>query len=205
MIVNMTDQNAFNELCAITGQQCIIGEDIPERYFEPWRGKIGSAIAIVFPESIEHIQKTITWAKNECYRLLPQGARTGLVDASVPSKENSENSVIVSFEKYRSNMKINVQDQRLIVDAGFLLSEVNEYLKTFGYFLPVNVSSDPMVGAMASTNIGVAPLSRTASAVAKKVCDGNITSSPITTSRASKLKNNALVPDATPTQYLLPM
>ena len=150
----MTDQNAFNELCAITGQQCIIGEDIPERYFEPWRGKIGSAIAIVFPESIEHIQKTITWAKNECYRLLPQGARTGLVDASVPSKENSENSVIVSFEKYRSNMKINVQDQRLIVDAGFLLSEVNEYLKTFGYFLPVNVSSDPMVGAMASTNIG---------------------------------------------------
>lgn len=150
----MIDQNALFELSALEGLNCLVGEDIPPRYFEPWRGQIGSASAIVFPNCVEHLRVLISWAKKHSARLVPQGARTGLVGASVPSFDDAINCVIVSMEKYKKVLFLNIIDGRLIVDAGFLLSEVNDYLKPLGYFLPVNVSSDPMVGAMAATNIG---------------------------------------------------
>ena len=86
----------------------------------------------------------------ETFNLVPQGARTGLVNASIPSIEDGPNSAIVSLEKYKQNIVFNITEQKLIVDAGFLLSEINEYLLPFGFCLPVNVSSDPMVGAMAA-------------------------------------------------------
>lgn len=154
MIVSMIDQNALLELSQLAGLNTQLGDEIPVRYFEPWRGKIGTAGAIVFPSNIKEIRQLILWAKKHTVRLVPQGARTGLVDASVPGTDDGDNCVIVSMEKYRVVMDFNEIDKRLTVDAGYLLSEVNEYLKPFGYFLPVNVSSDPMIGAMAATNIG---------------------------------------------------
>ena len=154
MIVSMIDQNALLELSELGYLNVLVGHDIPERYFEPWRGEIGSAAAIVFPTSIKDLRLLISWAKKHSARLVPQGARTGVVGASVPGLDDAENCVIVSLEKYKNVLTLNEVDGRLIADAGFLLSEVNDYLKPLGYFLPVNVSSDPMVGAMAATNIG---------------------------------------------------
>jgi FAD/FMN-containing dehydrogenase len=150
----MIDQDALNELSNIKNIGTLAGPNIPPRYFEPWRGQIGSSAAIVFPTNVVQIQELIKWAKKHKARLVPQGARTGLVDASVPGIEDGPNCVIVSFEKYKNAITFNEADRRLIVDAGFLLSEVNEFLKPLGYFLPVNVSSDPMVCGMAATNPG---------------------------------------------------
>ena len=154
MIVNMIDQNALCELLQVKNLESYVGTDIPMRYFEPWRGEIGAGAVLAFPSDIEQIRSLIFWAKKHSINLIPQGARTGLVNASIPSIEDGPNSAIVSLEKYKKNITFNIVEQKLIVDAGFLLSEINEYLLPFGFCLPVNVSSDPMVGAMAATNIG---------------------------------------------------
>ena len=67
--MSMIDQNALLELSGLRGLNCLVGDDIPERYFEPWRGDIGSAAAIVFPSSIEDIRIVISWAKKHGARL----------------------------------------------------------------------------------------------------------------------------------------
>ena len=131
MIVNMIDQNALCELLQVKNLESYVGTDIPMRYFEPWRGEIGAGAVLAFPSDIEQIRSLIFWAKKHSINLIPQGARTGLVNASIPSIEDGPNSAIVSLEKYKQNIVFNITEQKLIVDAGFLLSEINEYLLPF--------------------------------------------------------------------------
>ena len=150
----MDRETALSELQALCAVISEPDGSVPERYILPWRGDKGGAFAVVVPENIDQIRELIGFAVDNGFRLLAQGERTGLIGASVPKKEDSENTIVVSMERFRSRLEYKHSDRRVIVDAGFTLDEVNEYLKPFGVHVPINVSSNPMIGGAVATNIG---------------------------------------------------
>lgn len=150
----MDKETALSELKAIC---TVISEPdgaVPVRYLMPWRGSDGTAFAVVAPSDIEQIQALISFAKQQGLRLLVQGERTGLVGASVPAENGNEDTVIVSMERYRSRLEYRESDRRVVVDSGYTLEEVNEFLKQYGVHIPIDVSSNPMIGGLVATNIG---------------------------------------------------
>lgn len=150
----MDTETALSELrnlCAVISEP---DKSVPIRYLTPWRGPVGEAFAVVAPTKIEEIRQIIDFAIRNNFRLLPQGERTGLVGASVPKVGESDSTIIVSMERFKNNLEYLQTDRRVIVDAGYTLDEVNEYLKPFGVHVPINVSSNPMIGGAVATNIG---------------------------------------------------
>jgi FAD/FMN-containing dehydrogenase len=151
----MTSENAtiLSAIDAVCERITDVDGDISEKYLVAWRGERGDALCVVAPSTTQEIQDLISVARRYHLRLVPQGARTGLVGASVPVVSDKDSSVIVSLERFRARCEYNETEQTVTVDAGFHLSEVNEHLAEYGMCVPVNVSSDPMVGAMVATNI----------------------------------------------------
>lgn len=146
-----TAQRELSTLCAVISEP---DGAVPQRYLVPYRGDSGDALAVVAPSTIEQVQAVISFAIRNNVRLLPQGERTGLIGASVPRLQDRDSTVIVSMERFRNRLEYNSSDRRIVVDAGFTLDEVNEYLKDFGVHVPINVSSNPMIGGAVATNIG---------------------------------------------------
>ena len=85
-------------------------------------------------------------------RLLPQGANTGLVGASVPPTETP--TVVLSIERLRSSVAIDVGSATATVTAGTRLSELNEAAAAYGLQLPIDLGADPAIGGMIATNTG---------------------------------------------------
>ncbi|HMS24228.1 MAG TPA: FAD-binding oxidoreductase [Acidimicrobiia bacterium] len=141
----------LSTLCAVISES---DGSVPERYVLPWRGTKGDALAVVAPVNRQQVQALIAFAIEHDLRLLPQGERTGLVGASVPRVQDRDNTVIVSMERYRTLLEYRESDRRVVVDAGYTLDDVNGYLKDFGVHIPINVSSNPMIGGAVATNIG---------------------------------------------------
>lgn len=150
----MDKETALSELKAICAVISDVDGSVPQRYISPWRGELGSAFAVVAPENIPQIQSLMNFAVKNNFRLLPQGQMTGLIGASVPAADESDSVIVLTLERYRNQLEYNEVDRRVRADAGFTLDEVNEYLKPFGVHVPINVSSNPMIGGAIATNIG---------------------------------------------------
>lgn len=164
------ESTIINEIDALCGRIVDGNGLIPEKYLEPWRGDKGTALAVVAPDNDEDIRKLIALAKKHRFRILPQGARTGLVGASVPENIETIPTVILSTEKIRNTIIYNHHEQSITVSAGYHLSEINDYLKQHDVEVPINVSSDPMAGAMAATNIAGASVVKYGDF--RKLCNG---------------------------------
>lgn len=147
-------ETALRELSSIATVMADPDGSIPEKYLVPWRGDRGDAFAVVTPTDLDQIRKLITFAIENNMHLVAQGERTGLVGSSVPRVQDKNTTIIVSMERYKSRLEYNASDRRVTVDAGYTLDEVNEYLKTFDVNVPIDVSSNPMVGGAVATNIG---------------------------------------------------
>lgn len=148
----MDTQEVVNELAGLT--TVIAGPDpMHAAYLEGGRKEVGSALAIVAPSSVEEVLNVVEYVLSRDLRIVAQGARTGLVGASVPEVSDAHNTIIVSLERMRDDPVFNEADRRIVVSAGYHLSEVNAFLEPWGVCVAVDVSSDPMVGGMAATNI----------------------------------------------------
>jgi FAD/FMN-containing dehydrogenase len=83
---------------------------------------------------------------------VPQGANTGLVGASVP--DAGGRMVVLSLERLNRRLEIDVLDRTVRVDAGVLLSTLNQALAEHGLMFPVDLSADPQIGGMVAANTG---------------------------------------------------
>ncbi len=149
----MDRARAINELSAITQVRADDDGTVPETYLTGGRGEHGAALAVVAPQSTEEVQAIIRYAIDHKLRIVPQGARTGLVGGTVPEEKDADTTIILSLERFKQRCDYSAADERIVVDAGYSLSEVNEFLKPFGVCVAIDVSSDPLVGGMAATNI----------------------------------------------------
>ena len=123
-----------------------------EAYATPWRGTPGRTPVVVRPATTAAVAEVVQLASRHRVRLIPQGANSGLVEASVPDRYG--HMVVLSLERLRSRLEVDVDDRTVIADAGVRLSTLNEALAPHGLSLPIDLGSDPSLGGMVSTNTG---------------------------------------------------
>ncbi|HTO00665.1 MAG TPA: FAD-binding oxidoreductase [Microthrixaceae bacterium] len=147
------------ELAAILDRDpsAILTEGL-ERFSEPARGKPGDLDLVLVPGSIAQVQQMIRWARSHGLRLIPQGANSGLVEASTPGP--GDVAIVMSTDRLAGEIEINPTDRTAVVSAGVRLSALNEKLSLHGLRLPIDLGADPTIGGMAATNTGGARMLR---------------------------------------------
>jgi len=108
--------------------------------------------AIVFPETIEEVQKLVLWARKTKTSLVPSGGRTGLSGAATATSKE----VVVSFEKMNKILGFEPVDRTLTVQAGVVTEAVHKYAEELGQFFPVDFAAkgSSQIGGNVATNVG---------------------------------------------------
>jgi glycolate oxidase len=107
----------------------------------------GNALIITWPESTEDVQKIIRFANTKFADVVPRGAGTGLAGGAVPKR-----SIVLNLS--RMNKIITIGRDKVIVEAGVVLDDLNNELINYGTFLPVIPSSHSVctIGGMIACN-----------------------------------------------------
>lgn len=140
------------------GGLLVSGDDDLTRYEVGARGERGRAAFVARPASIGGVRTTLAWALEHSAYVVPQGANTGVVGASVPDASGRQG--VLSLERLRRPLDILPRERAAVVGAGVRLSELNATAAPHGLFLGVDVGADPTVGGMVATNTGGSRLVR---------------------------------------------
>ncbi|MES2496238.1 MAG: FAD-binding oxidoreductase [Pseudomonadota bacterium] len=116
------------------------------------RGAAGHALALVRPGNAEEIAKVVAIAAREGVRIVPQGARTGLVAGG--TADDSGSMLLLSLERLNRLLEINPVNRTARVGAGVTLSQLNAAAAEHGLFFPIDLGADPTVGGMIAANTG---------------------------------------------------
>lgn len=146
----------LNGLAAIVGERNLL--DAPEdlaRYDIDGRQGGGAALAVVRPGSTEEVSALVRAAHASGHRLVPQGARSGLVGAGLADRQ-----IVLSLERLNGAPVIDAVNRTAEVEAGVLLSSLNAAAGEHGLYFPIDLGADPSIGGMVSANTGGARLLR---------------------------------------------
>jgi FAD/FMN-containing dehydrogenase len=127
-------------------------DDDLSAYEQPWRGVAGRAAFVARPGSLDEVRAVLRWAVRHRVALVPQGANTGLVGASVPGAGGSTG--VLSTERLTAPLDVHVDDRAVTAGAGVLLSGVAAAVTSHGLELPIDLSADASVGGVVATNAG---------------------------------------------------
>jgi len=112
----------------------------------------GKAAAVVRPADTAQVAAVLRHCVRRRLAFTPQSGNTGLVLGSTP--DGSGRELVISLDRLKHSPRIDVADRTVTVAAGVRLSALNALLEPHGLFLPIDVSSDPMIGGMVATNTG---------------------------------------------------
>jgi FAD/FMN-containing dehydrogenase len=112
----------------------------------------GKAAAVVRPADTAQVAAVLRHCVRRRLPFTPQSGNTGLVLGSTPDASGRE--LVISLDRLKTAPRIDVADRTVTVAAGVRLSALNALLEPHGLFLPIDVSSDPMIGGMVATNTG---------------------------------------------------
>ena len=113
---------------------------------------VGKAAAVIRPADTAEVSAVLRYCVSHRLAFTPQSGNTGLVLGSTP--DASGRQIVLSLERLRATPRIDVADRTAQVAAGVRLSALNAALEPHDLFLPIDVSSDPMIGGMVATNTG---------------------------------------------------
>ncbi|MBL8265169.1 FAD-binding oxidoreductase [Steroidobacter sp.] len=148
---------AVAELVALLGDAAVLGSPADlSGYERGTRYGAGRAACVARPRDAREVQQVIRWARKHELRLIAQGANTGLVAAASP--DDTGNQVIVSFERMRHEIDLDVHNRTVRVGAGVLLQSLNDYLQPHGLCFPIDLGANPSIGGMIAANTGGARL-----------------------------------------------
>lgn len=116
----------------------------------------GRAQAVLRPTSHEQVCALVKLCVQHGVRLVLQGANTGLVAAGTP--DASGQCVVLSLERLKSHIEIDVDNRSVTVDAGVSLQDLNDALEPHGLTFPIDLGANPSVGGMIAANTGGARL-----------------------------------------------
>ena len=122
------------------------GYEIGARYDE------GRAAVVARPADVGEVSALVSLCVRQGVTLIPQGANTGLVGASTP--DGSGEQVVLSLDRLRAPLEVDVENRSVRAGAGVRLSAVNDMLGPHGLWLPIDLGADPTIGGMAATNTG---------------------------------------------------
>lgn len=104
--------------------------------------------AIVRPKTIDQLRRIILHANQHRIPLIPRGAGTGTRGGAI-----MEGGVIVDMRNFATLEKLDRQLQTITVGAGVPIGRLNQTLKTYGYYIPMQ-SQSPIatIGGLAAKN-----------------------------------------------------
>lgn len=150
--MNVTE--IINELKAnINGLSYSIQADDLETYGQDWtRFNRVQASAVLFPKSVEEVQKIVKLSSELPFDIVPSGGRTGYSGGAVAS----HNEFVVSLEKMRQILSFNREDSQVTVQAGVITEQLQNYAQEQGLFYPVDFASSgsSQIGGNIATNAG---------------------------------------------------
>lgn len=154
----MNPDSTVDLLRAIVGSEGLLLNDDALPYEQGARYGAGKALCVVRPASTDQVSQVVALCAAKGVKLIAQGANTGLVGASSP--DTSGGQIILSLSRLRHRCEVDVIDRTVEVDAGVLLHELNQTLEPHGLHFPIDLSADPSIGGMISSNTGGARLLR---------------------------------------------
>ncbi|MBS4204588.1 FAD-binding oxidoreductase [Lederbergia citrea] len=104
--------------------------------------------AVVFPESTEDVQKIVSYANEHQIAIVPYGAGSGLEGQAIPIKKG----ISINFERMDQILEVRPEDLTVKVQPGVTRHRLNDELKKYGLFFPVDPGADASIGGMAATN-----------------------------------------------------
>lgn len=122
------------------------------RYERGWRYGEGKAWAAVRPRSTDEVSLVMRLAKDAGVSVQVVGGNTGLVAAATPTATGDQ--LVLSLERLNQSIQVDPIDRTVLADAGATLSQLNEALKPYGLWFPVDLGADPQLGGMVATNTG---------------------------------------------------
>lgn len=137
-------------LSAIVGEQNVLVNGAMEGYETPARYERGRAAAVVRPATTAEVSATVRYCVRNGLSFVPQSGNTGLVSNATP--DGSGRQLVLSMERLRTPLDINLANRSVRVGAGVRLSTLNNELRPHGLFLPIDLGADPMIGGMIGTN-----------------------------------------------------
>jgi glycolate oxidase subunit GlcD len=144
---------ALNDLSFLKPEQLKTDSESIKYYGKDWTTYFDiKAIAVVFPQTTDQVQKLVLWARKNKVGLVPSGGRTGLSGAAVAT--NGE--VVVSFEKMNQILDFSETDQVVTVQPGLVTKALQEYAATKNLFYPVDfgATGSSHIGGNIATNAG---------------------------------------------------
>ena len=144
------DEDALRQIVGSSGVLLAPEDRLPYETAARYGG--GTAAAVVRPADTAQVAAVLRHCVRRRLPFIPQSGNTGLVLGSTP--DDSGGQIILSLDRLRAAPRIDVGDRTATVAAGVRLSALNAALEPHDLFLPIDVSSDPMIGGMVATNTG---------------------------------------------------
>ena len=155
--MDQANTDLLAQLAAIVGERGILcAPDECERFVHGARYGNGKTLAVLRPGSHEEVRQIVALCAHANQPLVLQGANTGLVAASTP--DASGRFAVLSLERLRQHIEVDVDNRSVSVDAGVTLQELNDKLAEHGLFFPIDLGANPSIGGMIAANTGGARL-----------------------------------------------
>lgn len=115
---------------------------------------IGSAQAIVFPQSVEDVQRLMTICRAHGIKIVPQGGNTSTNGGAVPDALGG--SVIASMSRMNRILEVDLANSSVMVEPGVVLGDLNRHLAQQGRWFPMSFGSEDscQIGGNIAMNCG---------------------------------------------------
>ncbi len=143
----------LQDLAATVGEHSLLtGADLEGRAAGIWRSDTISAQAMVRPQSTAEVAKILARCNAARQPVVAHGGRTGLVESHI----TNANEVILSLEGMNAIEEINVQNRTATVQAGVILSQLQQAVTAEGLYLGLDLGGRDSctIGGNIATNAG---------------------------------------------------
>ena len=142
----------IGQLKRMLGDEAVLTGDECACYETGARFDAGKAVFVLRPATVQQLSSAVAFCVRNSIPIVPQSANTSVVSGAIPDTTGKQ--AIISLERLRQRLDIDVDNRSVHLDSGFRLSELNARLEEHGLFFPIDLGADPLVGGMVSTNTG---------------------------------------------------
>jgi FAD/FMN-containing dehydrogenase len=107
---------------------------------------------ILFPKTVEEIQKVVRYCSDQGIAIVPSGGRTGYAAAAVAANKE----VVISMNKMDRILNIDIESGSVAMEAGAILENVQKAVVEQGMYFPLDFAArgSCQIGGCLSTNAG---------------------------------------------------
>ncbi len=126
-----------------------------EPHLTEWRDALrGRTLIMVSPSTADEVSRVVSACASERVGVVPQGGNTGLCGGAIPDETGEQ--VLLSTARLNRVRSINPQDYSMVVEAGCILSTVQDMAREHDRYFPLSLAAEGscQIGGNISTNAG---------------------------------------------------